>query len=66
AAVAVSGLDAVSRSLDPAYRETIVPERARRAAAVLSVEDEACLAELFRRHLKHDFGYGLIAPAGRH
>lgn len=66
AAVAVSGRDAVARTLDPDHAETIVPEQAKRDAVVLSDEDEAYLAEVFRRHLKHDFGYGLIAPAGRH
>lgn len=66
AALAVSDREAVARTLDPAYAETIVPDRARREAAVLSDEDEAYLAELFRRHLKHDFGYGLIAPGDHH
>lgn len=66
AALAVSDREAVARQLDPAHRETIVPDRARRDAIAFSAEDEAYLAEVFRRHLKHDFGYGLIAPAGRH
>jgi len=66
AAAAVSGRDAVVRTLDPDHAETIVPERARRDAVVLSAEDEVYLAEVFGRHLKYDFGYGLIAPAGRH
>lgn len=66
AAVAVSDREVMARKLDPKSREVIVPDRARREAAVLSADDEAYLSELFGKYLKHDFGYGLIAPAGRH
>jgi hypothetical protein len=66
AGVEVSGRDAVAVTLDASYGETIVPERAKREAVVLSDEDQAYLAELFARHLKHDFGYGLIGAGDRH
>jgi hypothetical protein len=66
AAAAVSGKDAVARTLDQTYGETIVPDRARREAIRLSDADERHLAGLFARHLKHDFGYGLIGPGDRH
>lgn len=60
AAVAVSGREAVARSLDPTYGETIVPDADKREAVALSVEDKAHLAGLFGAHLKHDLGYGLV------
>lgn len=66
AAVAVSGKAATARSLDPTHGETIVPDQARRDAVRLSPADEAYLAEMFARHLQHDFGYGLIARDVRH
>jgi hypothetical protein len=61
AAVAISDRKSLARKLDPSYGEAIVPDRARREAATLSPVDEAYLAELFRRHLKHSFGYDLTA-----
>lgn len=59
AAVTVADREAVASTLDPTHAETIVPDAARRQAPVLSGADEAHLLDLFRRHLKHDFGYGL-------
>lgn len=60
AAAAVAGRDAVARTLDPKYGETIVPDAAKRDAVTFSAEDDAHLAALFAGHLKSDFGYGLI------
>ncbi|HYE47161.1 MAG TPA: hypothetical protein VEA44_15470 [Caulobacter sp.] len=60
AAVAVAGREAVARSLDPTYGETIVPDVRQREAIALSAADEAHLTALLKAHLKHDFGYGLV------
>jgi hypothetical protein len=62
AAMAVSGHAAVENQLDPGYRETIVPDRERRAAVRLSPEDDRFLLSLFRSHLTHDLGYGYGRP----
>lgn len=61
AGVAVASRDAVARGLDPAHGEAIIPDARRREAVVLSEADRAYLEELFTRHLRHDFGYGLSA-----
>lgn len=66
AGVAASSREAVEVKLDAGYGEAIVPDRRKREAVVLSDDDRVYLAELFARHLKHDFGYGLIAPGDRH
>lgn len=63
AGVAVASRDAVARRLDPKLGETIIPDAARRDAVVLSDADRAYLEKVFARHLHHDFGYGLSAPA---
>lgn len=64
AGVAVASRDAVARGLDPTLGEAIIPDERKRDAVILSDADRAYLEEVFARHLHHDFGYGLSAPAG--
>ena len=59
AALAVSGIETLAGRLDPTYGEAIVPDRRVREAVRLEAEDMAVLDQVFRTHLKHDFGYGL-------
>lgn len=61
AGVAVASRDAVARGLDPTLGETIIPDERKRDAVVLSEADRAYLENVFARHLRHDFGYGLSA-----
>jgi hypothetical protein len=43
--------------LDPEYGEEIVPDPIRRGSASFTAEDEAHLRAVFRRRLRHAFGY---------
>jgi hypothetical protein len=49
--------------LDPTGREVIIPLADATLAAVYSQDDEVFIRNAFARYLRHDFGYGYIAPA---
>jgi hypothetical protein len=58
AALAASDRDFLRARLDPAYGETIVPDRKLRESVAYSADDQAYLRDLLRTRLKFDFGYG--------
>jgi len=60
AAVALSSREAVAGSLDPAYGETIVPERQARAQTRLSWDESAVVGLRLAAHLRCDFGYSAM------
>jgi hypothetical protein len=62
AAAALADRSTLRERLDPDYGEEIVSDPVRRGSARFSAEDEAHLAALFARHLRHDFGYGEPPP----
>jgi hypothetical protein len=57
AAVALSSREAVAERLDPAYGETIVPERQVRGETRLSWDEGAVVGLRLVAHLRCDFGY---------
>jgi hypothetical protein len=65
AAVALSSREAVAERLDPAYGETIVPERQIRGETRLSWDEAAVVGLRLAAHLRCDFGYSARLRARR-
>ncbi len=65
AAMAVSTREAVAANLDPAYGETIVPERQARSGTRLSFDEAAVVGGRLVEHLECDFGYAAMVRRRR-
>lgn len=60
AGAAASGRETMRALQDPEFQEVIIPKAEVREQVRFSDEDEAYLASVFRRYLRHDFGYGYL------
>lgn len=58
AALDVAGREALRSHLDPEDAALIMPTEEAKAAIGFSAGDNAFMRRVFRRHLRHDFGYG--------
>lgn len=63
AGLAFTGRDAIRDRLASETDRRIVPEDEKRAAMSFQPAHLAVLEDIFRRHLRHDFGYGLHPAA---
>ena len=59
AGVAFAEREALADRLDPAFHETIIPDRAQREAVAFSDADAAAFNAILARHLRHSLGYDL-------
>jgi hypothetical protein len=58
-----TGRDAIRQRLGSEEDKRIVPDDEKRAAMKFEDRHLAVLSDIFRRHLRHDFGYGLVPGA---
>ena len=61
-AMDVAAREAVRARLDPEDADAIMPSDAAKAVVRFSADDRSFMAWVFRRHLRHDFGYGYREP----